>query len=426
MMMKYLVQKSTFMTLIFFFIVMSLFFPSLSSITTFLLVIYSLYYLLSREIKLPVNTGIIILFLLVFTYFWGVFLSGGVLYQLNKNEIRNIAFIFILLLVMGPITTQEINRFIGKLALIMSVTIPFICLFSLYKLSLFNKGIYLEFLYTSTGEYPSGTSLISDYNMFSLGLFIGLILIIRNYVITSSTYMQIYYLICINIITLTLLLTGSRRAFVVLIITLIYFGIVSLKKLKNSKYKVRTILIIISFFAISFTFFGQLTTDGATFTNEFERVFNRYETISDADQGMSSRSSRWEYAFEIINEGNIFEFVFGQGFSYLKLYQDRFNLSHEDYPHNFLLSAFISSGLIGFLITFSLIAFTLLKIIKMVRNESLDINFLLIFIIILTFLFISGNVIVSVKIFPVFIIFTLLINQKKQLSYPSRIPIIEM
>lgn len=420
MILKNLVQKSTFLTLVFFLVVMSLFFPILSSITTYLLGIYFLYYLLSGEIKIPINTGMIILFLLVFTYFWGIFLSGGVLYQLNKSEIRNIAFIFVLLLVIGPITTQELNKFIDKLARFMSITIPIVSLFSLYKLSLLNKGIYLDFLFRSNGRYPSGTSLITDYNMFSLGIFVGLILIIRNYFITNSTFMEIYYLICINIVVLTLLLTGSRRAFVVLVIVLIYFTIVSIKKLKTSKNKVRTILIIISFFAVSFNFFDQLTSDGATFTEEFERVFNRYETISNADEGLSSRSSRWEYAFEIISEGNLNEFIFGQGFGYLKLYQNRFSLSHEDYPHNFLLSAFISSGMIGFLITFSLLIYILIKIIKLIRNERLDSNLLLIFILILTFLSISGNMIISVKVFPVFIIYILLISSKEPLRFQTR------
>lgn len=414
-----LFAKPTFISIIFVFIVMSLFFPFISPFLPYIIVVYALYYILLGKIEIPVNFGLVLFYLLIFFYFWGVFQSGGVIYQLNKLEFRNMLLIIILLFLIGPITLNDFKASMAKSADILSVLIPIVSILSLYKLYLFKKGVYIDFLFNSRGEYPSGTSLVNDYNMFSLGIFIGMILLIGNYIKSNSLFSEVYYLASTNIIALTLLLTGSRRAFVILLIVLLYFAFIFVKKVRISQHRIKSVVLLLFFLIGTFIYFGKLTSDTSILADDFDRVFDRYETIQHKDEGFSSRSKRWSYAVELIEEGNVYEFLFGKGFNYLKMYQNKFNTLNEDYPHNFILASFIYSGFIGAMVTIILIIHTFIKMLRL--RKDIGTSSILVYMVILTFLSISGNTIITVRIFPLYLLIILLVCVNKQKSNPIQL-----
>lgn len=421
MLKEQLPRRSTLLTLIFSFMVISLVFPISTYILLPILGVYFLYYLFTYRIEFYINTGIVLLSLVILSYLWGILLTGGIMYELNKSEIKNIIFFIIIIGVIGPLKVEVFNKFVLKTSNLMSVIIPIISLFSLVKFYFLKNDIFLNFLFTRDGTYPPRTSLLTDYNMFSLGLLIGLILIMRNYKNTNNLFMELYYLLSISIVLLTVVLSGSRRAFVVLAFVMLYFIIIVVKKIIKSENKYKASLIMTVFFGLIILLYLYTTQSNLIIKQEFERVFNRYETIANVDQGLSSRSGRWSYAFELISNGTPLQFIFGQGFHYLGEYQIKNELPHEDYPHNFLLSAFLSSGLLGMVLNLILILYTLLKLAFISTRKKLEIHFMYIFILILLFMSISGNVLISSRILPVTIIFILMLEVKKEKSYSRNI-----
>lgn len=399
-----LLTKTNLITILFTLILMTLFFPILTILQNFLLVIFGVYLLMNKEITLPKNIGLVLFYLLLLTYFWGLFRNGGILYQLNKSEIRSLAYLLVVTLLIGPLTIKEFNEFIKKTANIISILVPGVALFSFYKLSLLNRGIYLPMLYTSDGRYPPGTSLVPDYNMFSLGLALGLVLIMRNYTLEKSIWLEIYYLVSINIIMLSMFLTGSRRAYVILIMALIGLLIILFRKLIKSSTKLRNIALIFLFIMSSLGIINQSLGSDSVYGTNIERVLNRYETVSSVDEGFSSRNIRWDYAIEIFEQGNGFDIIFGQGFGYLKMFQNKFNLNHEDYPHNFLLSTLISSGFIGLLVTLAYLFYVSIKLIFLIGKKNVELVSIIMLLFMLLFLSISGNLIFSIRILPVYLI----------------------
>jgi len=104
----------------------------------------------------------------------------------------------------------------------------------------------------------------------------------------------------------------------------------------------------------------------------------------------SSRIKRWLFAWQIFKGYSIPQKLFGNGFKYLRLYNEEFspNKDKVDYPHNPVISAFLYSGIIGGLVYIWFLILTLVYYYK--YREKLGILFIL-FLVTSFFVFFSGN-----------------------------------
>jgi hypothetical protein len=110
------------------------------------------------------------------------------------------------------------------------------------------------------------------------------------------------------------------------------------------------------------------------------------------------RTSRWYFAWEIFKEYPLQKKIFGGGFDYLKLFGEEYNEAKEDYPHNPFISAFLYSGLIG---GFAYIIFMVSVCFLYIKYYRRHLFFLICFIIVFFFSFVSANSHFSVPIFSI-------------------------
>lgn len=120
--------------------------------------------------------------------------------------------------------------------------------------------------------------------------------------------------------------------------------------------------------------------------------------ISTASKHAISRLERWIYAFEIFNNYDMLNKLFGHGFDYLQWYGKKFlnNSKRYDYPHNPIISTFLYSGIIGglFYIYFLIMVFWYYW-----KYRKHHMIFFLMYLVTFFFMMFSGNSHFSVPIF---------------------------
>lgn len=299
---------------------------------------------------------------------------------------------------------------------LLSLTVPVIALISIYKFYLLSNGIQLNFLIQGRENYPLGTSLVTDYNMFALGLSIGFVSLVYFYKNAQSLILKLLYMGGISLVGVSIYLSGSRRGIIVLAFLLLYLFIKIVRTNKRGITKNRQGLKTFALCTIfGFVFFIIFSTDLKVYeTDEFERIELRSSSILEFKDSFSGRADRWEYGVELIKESSFLKLFIGDGFQYLEKFQERFATSSEDYPHNFLLAAFLYSGLIGMLIIFTLLCLLLIKLFK--YRKVIGIEMLIVFSLTLVFLINSGNSIFSIRILPMFILIISAIKTNEKMS----------
>ncbi len=105
------------------------------------------------------------------------------------------------------------------------------------------------------------------------------------------------------------------------------------------------------------------------------------------------RTDRWEYAIELFKEYTLLQKIFGNGFTYMEKFGEKFLPKNEnkkvlDYPHSPILSAFLYSGIIGGLFY---IYFLLLTFWYYWKYRKYHLVFFIMYIIAFFFTFVSGN-----------------------------------
>ena len=110
------------------------------------------------------------------------------------------------------------------------------------------------------------------------------------------------------------------------------------------------------------------------------------------------RKGRWKYAFLLFSGYSLSGKLFGNGFSYLSRFGEKFNGSSHtyEYPHNPLISALLYSGIVGAGIYVFFLVYTF---VLYIRNFHALQYFFLLFLITASYIFISGNSHFSVPAF---------------------------
>ncbi len=293
--------------------------------------------------------------------------------------------------------------------------------FGLYKLYLTTTGVFLPFLQINmpdgTVSPLLGSSLNSDYNVYSIGLFCGAFSGIYLYKRTNSILLKISYAASILLILLSAMLSSSRRGLIIgalLILILMIWSTrrASWEKMKNtgSKFKDRLIklpwilvlVLIVLFFTLARVEFRKLSES----STEVARLLGRLESVTSITSTENdTRTNRWSYAIEYFQDQPTHAKLFGDGFTYMEFFGRKFHDAEFDHPHNVWISSLLYGGIVGFVLT---IWFTIYIFYLFFRRRQLFSSLFYWYVMFLLLYFSSSNSIFSSRVFIVISLFPLL------------------
>jgi hypothetical protein len=234
----------------------------------------------------------------------------------------------------------------------------------LTKLVLMNRGVTLDFFLTSEGVYPPGSSLNSDYNVFSVALIMtmgsALWLLNRD----RSHWIYLICHISLPIMVTCVLLTSSRRALVFLSIGASAAFFTRIWRRRRGSQPARptgnrsrwvigaTYAIVVSIAATNIQTLAARVQD-FFLEEEVQSVTTRAKTVS-TSEAAESRLIYWQASVQKLSQHTPFEWLFGSGFGYVRELGVGLDVV-EDYPHNFVLSALLYGGLFQTILTIILV-----------------------------------------------------------------------
>lgn len=333
-------------------------------------------------------------------FFLAIPASERIFSNFVKEFINILSMDLFLILLFTEVQTQEkLSHFLAKIENIMLGSSFVIAVIGIYKFVLLLQGQLLSWVSNESGLYPWGTSLVTDYNSFSLGLSIGLLFTFKKISKNTSILRHILFLLIILIFIACIISSGSRRGLIsipVILMSYTYLWIRHISSpLKTRLKKIATTLIVLTGIVVSI-----MNTQGIDVeinTNHIETLVTRFETLKDRGQLSSSRAIRWEMSYDMLNnETSIRKILFGNGFNYLHTFNLTLSeIDGEDYPHNILLSSLLYSGIVG---TLALIMFLGHSSWLMFQVRHQYFEWALFFLLMLLTLFTSANTIFSSKV----------------------------
>jgi hypothetical protein len=169
-------------------------------------------------------------FLLVCLFFLvGVLLSSRLDFYFLKEGLAMIVLICIGIMAFTYVKSEDNFKLFTRIFMrqLLAFCI-FICFFSMVKIFFFLRGVNFDFLCNADGLYPNGTSLVIDYNFYSLGNILGIVtasfLLVKERSMTRSVLLQLLVFgLIINVMFST-----SRRGIVVLALIIVFLFLVLL------------------------------------------------------------------------------------------------------------------------------------------------------------------------------------------------------
>jgi len=387
--------------------------PLFTPFAFFLLIISIVVSVVNKE-SLVIPKNLFMLYIVEALYILAIVFSNKV-YSNVSRDVKNIIGlnIFIILFFYFIRKIEDFKKFEKYVLWILFASSVCISLLALYKFFLLSSGIRIGF-FISRGKYPWGTSLILDYNSFAFANLAGLIAAVTLFDRMRSSYKRLCIFISSLLIGLNILLSGSRRGFVLLVIILLFYVIkiivrmikklysLSLEGEKIQKsYSIRSIsnvllMCLLSLFSLIVLQYFISRVDFMSFT-ETLKIFNRLQRFlfaENTEYAFFSRFSRFAYTLEFINNYKFGEILFGSGFDYLKSYAVKFHGIGEDYPHNIFISSFLYGGFIGLAV---ILVFFIQVIMKYLKKFSHLKVFFIWFLIYFFFSMTSANSVFSLK-----------------------------
>lgn len=317
--------------------------------------VWSLFSLLARSgtrtntIKL--DRGLLVLYAINTLIYLAHHLLGKNLYDHSTNEAFNILWwtTFGILLVWqiqaGVISFIKFQKYLILLIFIGSVVAAFLGLIKYVNIL---SGSVSDSYYNQAGSLISGSSLNADYNVYALGLAVSLTLSQHLSAFWSGKNWNKLFSLSIPVMILSILLSGSRRG--ILMSGFLLFIIFLNKKILSAKNQMDlafllvfplTVVGIISYYWIDIIVF---LADSNLIDYSIERIF----TLGEELKGENERTTRFAWSLSYFSEYGGLQTIVGGGFGYLKDMGRVFSGEVEDNPHNFLYSALLYGGYIGF------------------------------------------------------------------------------
>jgi len=212
------------------------------------------------------------------------------------------------------------------------------------------SGRYLNSYYYEN-QLLSGSSLSTDYNVYSLGLTIGALLSIGLFKKNTKNLFKFLYILTVGIIILSILLSGSRRG--VLMSGFILFCLAYSNQIFSARKQitlVTTLFIPIAMIFFIGNYWGEVS-EYLLSTDLFDQGITRVLTLKEVLQGENERTSRFAWSLNYFSERTGLETIFGSGFEYLKIMGRSFSGNLEDNPHNYLLSSLLYGGILSLIIS---------------------------------------------------------------------------
>lgn len=212
------------------------------------------------------------------------------------------------------------------------------------------SGRYLNSYYYEN-QLLSGSSLSTDYNLYSLGLTIGALLSIGLFKKNTKYLFKFLYILTIGIIILSILLSGSRRG--VLMSGFILFCLAYSSQIFSARKQITLVttqfIPIVVFFFIG-NYWGKIS-EFILSTDLLDQGITRVLTLKEELQGENERTSRFSWSLDYFSGRTGVETIFGSGFEYLKMMGRSFSGELEDNPHNYLVSSLLYGGILSLLIS---------------------------------------------------------------------------
>lgn len=281
----------------------------------------------------------------------------GPIFDLVKSDIRNmiLASAYVAVLGLHRMDQPAWHRFqlqIHRVTMIIAVSAAAL---GITKLILSSRGYVIPQFVTAEGIYPSGTCLHKEYNVFALGLALGLTSCYALFRSETNYFFRNAALLSLPPIAGALLLTGSRRA-------VIYLGLALLcalgggvqRWLSRQRPILRrprihalvtfgTILLSLGVATLQWQQVSSIAREVVT-SQEYFRISERLETLG-TEQALASRVPVWEIALAQLGQNSAEKLLIGDGFYYVAEYGALFGVP-EQYPHNFVLSSMLYGGLV--------------------------------------------------------------------------------
>lgn len=352
----------------------------------------------SSEVK--VNNSIIALYIFsTLIYIIHHFFSSYIYYTVSSEEAYNILWwtffgVFLILLMKGKVV--DFHLFWSYTYVIVFLCTVIAAIFGLVKyFNILGGNVSQSYFYNN--DLIIGSSLSSDYNVYSIGLLIGAVFSFQVRRLYNGRIFNILYWICLSIIYSASFVSGSRRGFLLTIVVLFlgffYKDIIGGKvgrKIVTFSIVLTIVLLLLTTFWDSFV----ALMEGSGFVDSsITRIFS----IKDELSGENNRTIRYIWAFDKFTEAPIHKLFFGSGFDYLSEMSVKFGDSKEDHPHNFILSTLLYGGILALGIMIILLGKILTNTF---RNDKM---LFIIFIILIFFSLSSANSLFSFRIFPIMV-----------------------
>jgi hypothetical protein len=156
------------------------------------------------------------------------------------------------------------------------------------------------------------------------------------------------FLLSIPVVILSILLSGSRRG--ILMVGLILFVLFFKKKIITAKKQMDLVifliipLIVVSIISYYWIDIIVFLAESSLIDYSIERIFTLGEELT----GENQRITRFSWSLSHFSDYGGLQTIVGGGFGYLKDMGRVFSGDVEDNPHNFLYSALLYGGYIGF------------------------------------------------------------------------------
>lgn len=288
----------------------------------------------------------------------------------------------------------------------------------LYKFHALLNGQTVAFVADAAGaSYPAGTSLVADYNFYSLTILaamlcgVHLLVETRNYLVKSLLMTALIGLGAAG------LLSGSRRFFIATPILIVMAMLLALRR-RGLRVTITALgaglVPLVAVGALIYVAYGPI--DWAAITTGWA-LNERLLGAVNLGTSLSSRFVRWEFAIGLLDGWTPWV---GRGFDYLRIYGCEFSAcSQPNYPHNPLISSMLIGGLAGLASTLLLLGYVFVVAARTLRERTPAATASLVLLATFLFVSISSNSILSVKAFLTATLACVVVIESLRRSRPS-------
>jgi hypothetical protein len=369
------------------------------------------------HVNLNIGTYGLLLLLVLVTYLYGILRTDTLMdYRTHVlNDLLNgiEALMLCIASVNIPWSAERLEKYGNQVITLLFVVTTLLAGMGLYKALLLYKGIQIPFIAQGNPgrPYPWGSSLVDDYDFYSLALLCGMLGATGRIVASKRLARRFVYVAGFLLMAVAGFLSGSRRFWVLAPLLITFELFILLKKKAGTVHAIGWL-----FFVLIIVVVGVLNTTGV-----LDQVFGlsvggldvgfRLQTLflSHGAHGLGRRLALAQYALAMLDGWTV---LLGHGFDYLRTFGCEFQSCEiQNYPHNPVLSALLYAGVAGAIAVIAFIVYVIVLVLRSLSGGKMFFFFGSCLAAEWVFVSISGNTILSVKSFLVTAIFCMLCNR---------------